>query len=94
MMHVQLKHVAALCDVPEEGTAILLNLTKIENGVALALDFRQAHGAKMRTKRLLERGPRSEKSAIRLAKDLATITNTRSVYVINHHDEPEKWSRV
>ena len=69
-MHVQLKRVAALCDVPEEGTAILLNLTKIESGVAVALDFRQADGANMRTRRLLERGPRSEEGAIRLAKDL------------------------
>ena len=93
-MHVQLKRVTALCDVPEEGTAILLNLTKIENGVAVALDIRRSDGTKVTTKRLLERGPRSEKSAIRLAKDLATITNTRSVYVINHHDEPEKWSRA
>ena len=89
-MHVQLERVASFDDIPEEGRAIILYLTKIENGVALALDFRQADGAKVKTKRLLEKSPRREKGALRLAKDLATITSTFSVYVINRGDDPEK----
>ena len=89
-MHVCIRTVARLEDVPEEGTVIILYFTKMVNGVSLALDFRQADGANVTTKRLLEKSPRSEKNAIRLAKDLAAITNTRSVYIINRHDDPEK----
>ncbi len=92
MMHVQLERVASFADIPEEGRAIILYLTKIENGVALALDLRQDNGVMLGTKRLLERGPRSEKNAIRLAEDLATITGTENVYIINCHEDPEKES--
>ena len=88
-MHVQFERVTSFDDIPEKGRAIILYLTKIANGIALALDFRQADGVVMKTRRLLERSPRSEKSAARLARDLATITNTRCVYVINRDDDPE-----
>ncbi len=92
-MNVSITTVAGINAVPEEGAAIVLYLTKIVNGVALALDFRQVDGATVTTKRILERSPRSEKNAIRLAEDLAKITNTRSVYVINRYDDPEKGSK-
>lgn len=81
-MRIQLERVATVDDIPEEGRAIILHLKEAANAVAVALDFRQADGAMMKTKRLLEKSPRSEKSAVRLARDLATITNTRSVYII------------
>ena len=91
-MHIRTRTVTGFDAVPEEGRAVILYLTRLVNGVALALDLRQDNGAKLGTKRLLERGPRSEKNAIRLAEDLATITGTENVYIINCHEDPEKES--
>jgi len=91
-MHTRVRTVAGLDAVPEKAAAIILYLTEMLNGVALVLDFRQFDGAKVKTKRLLERSPRSKKNAIRLAEDLATITNTQNVYIINCHDDPETGS--
>ncbi len=91
-MHIRTRTVTGFDAVPEEGRAVILYLTRLVNGVALALDLRQDIGAKLGTKRLLERGPRTEKNAIRLAEDLATITGTENVYIINCHEDPEKES--
>ncbi len=91
-MHIRTKTVTGFDAVPEEGRAVILYLTRLVNGVALALDLRQDNGGKLGTKRLLERGPRSEKNAIRLAENLATITGTENVYIINCHEDPEKES--
>ncbi len=94
MMQVRLMRVTDLDDASEEGVAMVLYLTKIVNAVALALDFRQVNGARITTKRPLERSPRSEKNAVRFAEDLAPITNTRSGYIINRYHDPEKGSKV
>ena len=91
-MHIRTRTVTGFDAVPKEGRAVILYLTRLVNGVALALDLRQDNGGKLGTKRLLERGPRSEKNAIRLAEDLATITGTENVYIINCHEDPEKES--
>ena len=91
-MHIRTRTVTGFDAVPEEGRAVILYLTRLVNGVALALDLRQDNGGKLGTKRVLERGPRSEKNAIRLAEDLATITGTENVYIINCHEDPKKES--
>ena len=91
-MDVRVRTVAELDAVPEKAAAIILYLTETLNGVALVLDLRQYDGAKVKTRRLLERNPRSKKNAIRLAEDLAAITCTQNVYIINCHDDSEPGS--
>lgn len=91
-MDIELKQISELDDVPGEASAVILNLTRMKNGVAFALDFRQIEGAQVSMQRLLEKSSSSEKNAIRLAKDLAVITCTERVYIIHCHDDPEQGS--
>lgn len=93
-MNVIVRTVVGVKAVPAEEAAMILYLTPLTNGVSLALDFREVIGSKVKTRRLLKRGPRSKKVAIQLAKDLAMITDTRHVYIINCHDNPDKRSTV
>jgi len=91
-MQVSVSTINRLSAAPKDRAAIILHLTKLSNGVSLALDFRHSNSGKLKTIRLLERSPRREKHAIRLAIDMADITRTQNVFIIERQNEREQQS--
>ena len=80
---ISVKNVATIDAVPEEGNAIVLYVRKLKIGFSISIEYRILDGESVETFCLLSKRQRTKKTAIRLAKDLAVITNSRSVYIID-----------